>query len=93
MDVTARDDTEKLKWIKKGAERGNVFAQFNLGVAYLKANGVEKDYIEAYKWLNLAAAGGYNEAPAICNALVKKMDPADIAKAKRRVRAWKPILE
>jgi TPR repeat protein len=70
--VAARDDAETIKWYEKGAERGNVFALFNLGMAYLKGIGVARDYVEAYKWLHLSATKGYDDAPAICEALEKK---------------------
>lgn len=91
--MVARDDTEIIKWRKTGAERGNAVAQFNLGVAYLKGDGVDKDYVEAYKWLHLSAAGGYDEAPEICDALEKKMDVADVTKAQRLANNWKVAFE
>jgi TPR repeat protein len=41
-------------------------------MAYLKGIGVARDYVEAYKWLHLSATKGYDDAPAICEALEKK---------------------
>lgn len=37
------------------AKRGDHLAQRNIGVMYLKGEHVEKDYVEAYAWLALAA--------------------------------------
>ena len=38
------------------AEQGDMDAQFNLSVLYANGQGgVEKDYIVAYKWANMAA--------------------------------------
>jgi hypothetical protein len=89
----ARDTEETLNWLKKGAERGNVFAQFNLGVAYLKGGKVEKNYVEAYRWLHLSALGGYDAAPELCAALKKKMDSADVSRAKRLADEWKAAFD
>lgn len=41
------------------AELGDVFAQNNLGQRYYLGNGVEKNYIEAFKWLMKAAEKGH----------------------------------
>ena len=82
------NEPETIKWLSKGAEQGNVFAQFSLGVAYAKGRGKEKDLVEAHKWLNLAAAGGYDDAPELRDVLAKKMAPSDVAKAQRMAWQW-----
>lgn len=82
------NEAEKIKWLDKGAEQGNVFAQFSLGVAYAKGRGKDQDFVAAYKWLDLAAAGGYDEAPELRDALAKKMPPSDVAKAQRMAQKW-----
>ena len=91
--MLGRDETETIEWIKKGAQRGNVLAQFNLGGAYLKGKGVYKNNVEAYRWLFLSAEGGHNEALAICDALAKKMEPADVAEAKKLAQSWRAASE
>ena len=48
------DDVTVLKW-KALAEQGDAKAQFNLGVMYVKGDGVTQDYQEAVKWYRLAA--------------------------------------
>ena len=87
--MASQDDEETIKWRQIGAERGNAVAQFNLGIAHLKGRGVDKNYVEAYKWLRLSAMEGYDEAPALCDALEKKMDAADVTKARRMANKWK----
>ena len=42
--------------LRKAAEQGNAEAQFNLGRAYANGEGVPKDLVEAYAWVNIAAA-------------------------------------
>lgn len=43
-------------WYCRAAERGNTTAQHLLGLAYDKGQGVPLDEVQAYKWLNVAAA-------------------------------------
>lgn len=40
----------------QAAVRGNPFAQAMLGLMYDKGHGVHSDFIQAYKWLDLATA-------------------------------------
>jgi TPR repeat protein len=47
---------------KKGAERGQPMAQFNLGLMYYKGRAVAQDYTEAVKWWRVAAEQGFAEA-------------------------------
>ena len=51
-----------LRLLQPLAERGEVEAQYNLGIMYDKGQGVKRDYVEALKWLRLAAAQGKLEA-------------------------------
>jgi len=44
------------------AERGNVLAQYKLGLMYNSGEGVQQDFAEAVRWFHRAAAQGY--APA-----------------------------
>ena len=47
--------SEDIQALIKNAEGGNPKAQFNLGVAYGKGEGVPKDYAESMKWYRMAA--------------------------------------
>jgi hypothetical protein len=44
------------------AEGGNAKAQFRLGMAYLKGEGVDRDQPTALKWIGKSAEQGYSEA-------------------------------
>ena len=57
--------SEDIQALIKNAEGGNPEAQFNLGVAYGKGEGVPKDYAESMKWYRMAAEQGLAEAQ--CN--------------------------
>ena len=49
-----------------------------------------RDDVLAYMWLHLAAGNGLKQAKAFGDALSRRMKPADIAEAKKRVRARLP---
>jgi len=46
----ARDPVEAVRWFRKAAEAGNVFAMRSLGEAYKEGVGVAKDEAEAARW-------------------------------------------
>ena len=53
---------------RRQAEKGDPKGQYNLGVCYMKGDGVEKDEVEAYKWFRLSALQGFADAE-FCVAL------------------------
>lgn len=71
------------------AIQGDVSAYFDLGVAYSTgSHGVECDLIEAHKWFNLAAVGGYEDAKMCRCEVAEEMTAREIAEAQRRAREW-----
>jgi hypothetical protein len=52
----ARDMEQAAAWYRKAAELGDVTAQATLGVLYSIGQGVPRDDVEAYFWLDLAAS-------------------------------------
>ena len=53
-----KDDKEAVKWYRKAAEQGYASAQYNLGRAYRKGEGVLEDGKEAVKGYRKAAEQG-----------------------------------
>jgi TPR repeat protein len=51
-----RDMAQAVEWYRKAAEQGDAGAQGLLGVLYSLGQGVAQNYVEAYYWLDLAAA-------------------------------------
>jgi len=51
------------------AEKGDVKAQYNLGLMYIRGDGVEQSYTEGAKWHRKAAEQGYAEAQYSLGAL------------------------
>ncbi len=44
----------------------------------------------AYAWMNLSAAGGHENAPAERDQIAAQLSAADLAKAQKLSREWKP---
>lgn len=61
---------------------------FELGMMYCIGQVVEKNYITAHKWLNLAALKGSEEAKSYRCELSREMSTTDVAEAQRQARAW-----
>lgn len=71
------------------AERGNVDALFDLGVAYSTGRGgVAVDLVEAHKWFNLAALSGCTRGQQCRAEIAVEMSAREIAEAQRQARAW-----
>ena len=89
-----QDYAEAVKWYRKAAERGDVTAQYNLGLMYYKGEGILQDFVSAHMCLNIASLASEkkdrNKAIRSRNSLTSKMTPAQIAKAQRMALEWKP---
>lgn len=63
QSTTVTTKTNIAKLIKQ-AESGDKFAQYDLGVAYAKGEGISKDEVQAVHWYHKAAEQGYVKAQA-----------------------------
>lgn len=71
------------------AASGDPRACFELGMAYsCGTGGVDIDLIEAHKWFNLSAVGGYEQGQILRAELAEEMTAREIAEAQRQARAW-----
>ena len=48
---------------------------------YAEGKGVPQDYVQAYAWSNLAAAGGHEDARKRRDNLLERMSPEQVADA------------
>jgi TPR repeat protein len=55
---------------------------------YFEGDGVIEDFVEAYKWSNLAAAQGDKRAKGRRDDVTKKMTIEQIAEAQKLSREW-----
>jgi TPR repeat protein len=63
-----------VKWWQKSAAQGNAPAQHVLGLSYATGEGVTKDYVTAYMWLDLSNAAGNANAGKARDAVAEKND-------------------
>ena len=75
------------KW-KPLAEQGHDDAQYKMGRLYREGHGVEKDYVEAYKWYSIIAKKGYSGGYKYMATIEKYMTASEIAKAKEMADEW-----
>jgi len=89
-----QDHAEAVRWIRRAAQQGDAGAQFNLGMRYHRASvwGLQLDAlepkIEAYKWLQLAAAQGYKGSAEACERMTLGMTIEEVAKGSQGVAAF-----
>lgn len=87
------NDIDKLhNEIKTKAEMGDVKAQAQFGGLYGNGQGVEKDFVEAYAWLNLAARSDEQSAKQR-DALELRMTPQQVADAQKRTKELRVVIE
>ena len=85
-----------MRWYRRAADQGDADAQVNLGLMYVKGEGVLQDYVQAHKWLNIAAsrivkpARGRETVIRIRERIESKMTVAQLAEAQRLAREWHP---
>ena len=72
------------------ANRGHPTAQVHLGKQYVHGNGVEENYVEAYKWFSLSetAIGKH-----FIKIISEEMSKEQIEEAKTLVKNFKPVYE
>ena len=98
MDLAAhktrtRIGREAVKWFQRAADQGNAIAQSILAASYANGEGAEKNFVEAYKWYNLASAQGNISATTARDNLAASMTPDQIAEAQRLSSEFQPHKE
>lgn len=72
-------------------------AQYLLGSQYATGRGMPQDYVEAHKWLNIAASRASGDLQIhyadARDALAKTLTPEQLAEARKRVREWAEAFE
>ncbi|MBL8908372.1 MAG: sel1 repeat family protein [Rhizobiales bacterium] len=71
-----------------GAPANSADLFFELGLKYCLGKGVDRDYVAAHKWFNLAALKGNAAAREYRSEISREMDTAQIAEAQRQARDW-----
>lgn len=91
------DHKNAVRLYKPLAEQGDAEAQYVLGYMYRTGEGVPKDYVKAYMWTTLALTrlpildtDGRKLAETNRVLAANMMTPAQIAKAQKLAKKWKP---
>jgi peptidoglycan hydrolase-like protein with peptidoglycan-binding domain len=84
------DYTAAMQELAPLADQGDARAQALVGAMYRDGQAVPQDYVLAHQWLNLAAAGGQQDAARARDELAERMEPSQIAEAQQLARAWRP---
>jgi S1-C subfamily serine protease len=82
------DDADDARWCLRAAKQGEADAQYIIGGCYHLGLGVPDDYVEAYKWANLASAQNIVKAQELRAKLVELMTPEMIGEAQRRASVF-----
>ena len=91
-----RDEATSMGWMQKAAELGDAGAQHHIGMKLHRASldglpGTASEFrIQAYKWLQLAAAQGYRSSEAAWAFVALGMTREDVADGGRRIAAFVP---
>ena len=81
--ILLRNDPSKVGPVREAALRGEVDAQYAMGLIYAEGRGVEIDLAQAHYWLSLAVAQGDRDADLLRNIVGSQMTDDEYAAAKR----------
>lgn len=87
LPALAADDPAGLEALRTAAERGQVQAQYELGVLYEFGFGSAGHKVEAYVWYSRAAAGGSRIAAQRRERLRSELAPEELERAHARLQA------
>jgi TPR repeat protein len=89
----AKPSAAMALWYRKCAEQGDAIAQYNLGLDSVTGRGVPQDYVLAYFWFDLAAAGRpladlTKLAVEAREEAASHLSPADLSHVQEQARNW-----
>ena len=87
--ILLRNDPSKVAPIRDAAERGEMDAQYAMGLIYAEGRGVEIDLARAHFWLSLAIAQGDTDADQLRNIVGSQMTDAEFDSARNLALAYR----
>ena len=85
----ARNPSIAASWYKKSADQGYPAGQLALGRLYFEGVGIQRDLVEAYKWMYLAGRGTA-KAFQYLNVIGNMLTYDQMSEAMRRGQMWVP---
>lgn len=74
----------------RAAKRGDVAAQFRLGLIYARGLGVHRDPVKALAWLTIASSHGHQEAEKQMVQLSLQLSENQLSCSQRLADAYSP---
>jgi len=89
-----QDNSEAIKWFRKGAELGNADCIWGLGHCYLDGRGAPQDSVQAYALYSASLDGFMNPEQKQaysqrCVELGKELTEEQLKKAEPLIAEWK----
>lgn len=84
------DEEAALRWSLRAADHGLAGGQFDAGVLLGNRRHDARAWIEAYKWLLLAARSGHPAAADNLELVGKRLNVKEIQEAEAAAAAWTP---
>jgi uncharacterized protein len=84
----ARFEYSSRDIVEFAAEGGAPDALFELGLMYASGRDVQRDFVSAHKWFNVAALRGNDEAKRYRLELSREMTRQEISRAQKLAREW-----
>ncbi len=76
-------------WYNQAATQGNPYALYQVGLRYKEGDGVEKDSVQAHKYLNISLAKGYQAAMQDLQGLTESLSRKQLLKAQKQAKNWR----
>ncbi len=86
--INQRDYETAYKMIAPLAEKGQAAAQLVLGMMYFKGTGVDKNIVEADKWLLISETSGQEAGKKNRIFVERQMNSDQITKAHQLAKEW-----
>ena len=86
--VNNRDFETAYKMLEPLAEKGHAAAQLILGMMYFKGTGIEKNIVQADKWLLISEKLGQEAGKKNRIFVERQMNSDQIAKARKLAKGW-----
>lgn len=91
--ILLRNDPELAERVLQEARRGNVDAQYAMGLIFAEGRGVPLDLVKAYAWLTVAVLRGDRDAVTLRNIVGSQMSDAEFAAGKCCAAEYETLLK
>jgi TPR repeat protein len=91
VGAVQKDSAKAAYWYLRAAKQGDDGSQFSVGEMYEKGEGVMQDFVEAYKWFNIAAIAPDIDWNTATNFF--KSNSIDVQTLNKFKASWVPVAD